>query len=60
MPSSLQAAEAAIKKHEDFMTTMEANGERIKGLVDAGRKLITEDAFHADKVREKVNSIDSR
>uniref|UniRef100_A0A8D2LEI7 Spectrin beta chain n=1 Tax=Varanus komodoensis TaxID=61221 RepID=A0A8D2LEI7_VARKO len=60
MPGSLQAAEAAIKKHEDFMATMEANGERIKGLVDSGRKLILEDGLHADKIQEKVNSIDSR
>uniref|UniRef100_A0A8C5WXS4 Spectrin beta chain n=1 Tax=Laticauda laticaudata TaxID=8630 RepID=A0A8C5WXS4_LATLA len=60
MPSSLQAAEAAIKKHEDFMTTMEANGEKIKGLVDSGRKLILEDSLHSDKIQEKVNSIDSR
>uniref|UniRef100_A0A8D2LFG8 Spectrin beta chain n=1 Tax=Varanus komodoensis TaxID=61221 RepID=A0A8D2LFG8_VARKO len=41
------SAEAAIKKHEDFMATMEANGERIKGLVDSGRKLILEDGFGA-------------
>ncbi|KAG8146693.1 hypothetical protein E2320_013811, partial [Naja naja] len=60
MPSSLQAAEAAIKKHEGFMTTMEANGEKIKGLVDSGRKLMLEDSLHSDKIQEKVNSIDSR
>uniref|UniRef100_A0A8C7A2V8 Uncharacterized protein n=1 Tax=Nothoprocta perdicaria TaxID=30464 RepID=A0A8C7A2V8_NOTPE len=28
MPGTLPAAEAAVKKHEDFMATMEANGER--------------------------------
>lgn len=60
MPSTLQGAEASIKKHEDFMTTMEANGEKIKGLVDAGRKLIVGDSVHADKVQEKVDSIDGR
>uniref|UniRef100_A0A8C4WF71 Spectrin beta chain n=1 Tax=Gopherus evgoodei TaxID=1825980 RepID=A0A8C4WF71_9SAUR len=53
MPSTLQGAEASIKKHEDFMTTMEANGEKIKGLVDAGRKLVVGDSVHADKVQEK-------
>ncbi|XP_074860919.1 spectrin beta chain, non-erythrocytic 2 isoform X2 [Carettochelys insculpta] len=60
MPSTLQGAEASIKKHEDFMTTMEANGEKIKGLVDSGRKLIVGDSIHADKVQEKVDSIDGR
>lgn len=60
MPSTLQAAEAAIKKHEDFMTTMDANEEKIKGLLDSGRKLVLEDSVHSDKIQEKVDSIDHR
>lgn len=60
MPSTLQGAEAAIKKQEEFMASMEASGERIQGLLAAGRKLLAEDPIHADKVREKVDSIESR
>uniref|UniRef100_A0A7M4F4G9 Spectrin beta chain n=1 Tax=Crocodylus porosus TaxID=8502 RepID=A0A7M4F4G9_CROPO len=60
MPSTLQGAEAAIKKQEEFMASMEASGERIQGLLAAGRKLLAEDPIHADKVREKVDSIGSR
>uniref|UniRef100_A0A7M4F6G7 Spectrin beta chain n=1 Tax=Crocodylus porosus TaxID=8502 RepID=A0A7M4F6G7_CROPO len=49
MPSTLQGAEAAIKKQEEFMASMEASGERIQGLLAAGRKLLAEDPIHADK-----------
>uniref|UniRef100_A0A663FK67 Spectrin beta chain n=1 Tax=Aquila chrysaetos chrysaetos TaxID=223781 RepID=A0A663FK67_AQUCH len=60
MPSTLPGAEASVKKHEDFMATMEANGERVQGLVAAGRKLVAEGSLHADKVQETVDSVESR
>ncbi|XP_062454825.1 spectrin beta chain, non-erythrocytic 2 [Rhea pennata] len=60
MPSTLQGAEASIKKHEDFMATMDANGERVQGLVATGRKLVAEGSIHADKVQETVDSVESR
>ncbi|XP_030637999.1 spectrin family protein isoform X2 [Chanos chanos] len=60
MPSSLQGALEAIKKHEDFMTTMEASEEKINGVVDAGRRLVSDNNTNADKIEEKVNSIQDR
>uniref|UniRef100_A0A2K6RQY6 Spectrin beta chain n=1 Tax=Rhinopithecus roxellana TaxID=61622 RepID=A0A2K6RQY6_RHIRO len=60
MPGTLQAADAAIKKLEDFMSTMDANGERIHGLLEAGRQLVSEGNIHADKIREKADSIERR
>ncbi|XP_078283992.1 spectrin beta chain, non-erythrocytic 1-like isoform X2 [Rhinoraja longicauda] len=60
MPGTLEMAEAAIKKHEDIMTTMEANEERINSVVDSGTKLISEGNVNADKIQEKVDSIDER
>nr|XP_033811557.1 spectrin beta chain, non-erythrocytic 2 isoform X2 [Geotrypetes seraphini] len=60
MPCMLQAAEASIKKHEDFMTTMDASEEKINGLLELGRKLVQEDRIHADKIQEKVDSIHER
>ncbi|XP_063801220.1 spectrin beta chain, non-erythrocytic 2 isoform X2 [Pseudophryne corroboree] len=60
MPTTLQAAEAAIKRHEDFMTTMDANDEKIRGLVESGKKLIQEQNVNSDKIQEKVTSIDER
>ncbi|XP_075382260.1 spectrin beta chain, non-erythrocytic 2 [Mycteria americana] len=60
MPGTLPGAEASVKKHEDFMATMEANGERVQGLVATGRKLVAEGSLHADKVQETVDSVESR
>ncbi|XP_069036320.1 spectrin family protein isoform X2 [Lepisosteus oculatus] len=60
MPSTLQGAEAAIRKHEDFLTTMEASDEKIHGVVDSGRRLMAEGNANADKIQEKADSIQER
>ena len=60
MPSSLQGAEDAIKKHEDFLTTMEASEEKISGVVESGHRLITDGNANADKIQEKADSIQER
>ncbi|XP_040905112.1 spectrin beta chain, non-erythrocytic 1 isoform X2 [Toxotes jaculatrix] len=60
MPSTLEGAEAAIKKQEDFMTTMDANEEKISGVVDTGRRLVADGNINAERIQEKVDSIDQR
>ncbi|XP_074501677.1 spectrin beta chain, non-erythrocytic 1-like isoform X2 [Sebastes fasciatus] len=60
MPTTLEGAEAAIKKQEDFMTTMDANEEKIAGVVDTGRRLVTDGNINAERIQEKVDSIDQR
>ncbi|KAJ8348186.1 hypothetical protein SKAU_G00267750 [Synaphobranchus kaupii] len=60
MPSSLQGAEEAIKKHEDFMTTMEASEEKITGVVDTGHRLVSDLNTNSDKIQEKADSIKER
>lgn len=60
MPATLEAAEAAIKKQEDFMTTMDANEEKISAVVDAGCRLVTDGNINAERIQEKVDSIDHR
>ncbi|CAB1316083.1 unnamed protein product [Coregonus sp. 'balchen'] len=60
MPSSLQGAEEAIKKHEDFLTTMEASEEKITGVVEAGRRLVKDLNANSDKIQEKADSIQER
>ncbi|XP_065818837.1 spectrin family protein isoform X1 [Labrus bergylta] len=60
MPTSLQGAEEAIKKHEDFLTTTEASEEKITGVVEAGRRLINDSNANSDKIQEKVDSIQER
>ncbi|XP_034534159.1 spectrin beta chain, non-erythrocytic 1-like [Notolabrus celidotus] len=60
MPTTLEGAEAAIKKQEDFMTTMDANEDKINGVVEAGRRLASDGNINAEKILERVASIDDR
>lgn len=60
MPTTLEGAEAAIKKQEDFMTTMDANEEKISSVVDTGRRLVADGNINAERIQEKVDSIDQR
>lgn len=60
MPTTLEGAEAAIKKQEDFMTTMDANEEKINGVVEAGRRLASDGNINAEKIQERATSIDDR
>ncbi|XP_041920801.1 spectrin beta chain, non-erythrocytic 1 isoform X2 [Alosa sapidissima] len=60
MPTILEAAEGAIKKQEDFMTTMDANEEKINAVVETGRRLVSDGNTSADRIQEKVDSIDQR
>ncbi|XP_029690639.1 spectrin beta chain, non-erythrocytic 1-like isoform X3 [Takifugu rubripes] len=60
MPTTLEAAEAGIKKQEDFMTTMDANEEKIVGVVHAGRRLVADGNINSERIQEKLDSIDQR
>lgn len=60
MPTTLEGAEAAIKKHEDFMTTVDANEDKINGVVEAGRRLASDGNINAERIQERVTSIDER
>ncbi|KAK0150450.1 Spectrin beta chain, non-erythrocytic 1 [Merluccius polli] len=60
MPSTLQGAEGAIKRQEDFMTTMDANEEKIVGVVEAGRRLVSDRNINTERIQEKVDSIFER
>ncbi|MGH0140023.1 UNVERIFIED_CONTAM: hypothetical protein FKN15_010004 [Acipenser sinensis] len=60
LPNTLESAEAAIKKQEDFMTTMDANEEKINAVVETGRRLVSDGNINSDKIQEKVDSIDDR
>ena len=42
------------------MSTMDANGERIRGLLEAGRQLVSKGNIHAEKIQEKADSIERR
>lgn len=59
-PNTLEASEAAIRKYEDFLTSMESNEEKITGLVESGKTLMAEGNIYSDKIDEKCQQIQER
>ncbi|XP_077395251.1 spectrin beta chain, erythrocytic isoform X2 [Festucalex cinctus] len=59
-PDTLDGAEQALKKHEDFLSTMEANEDKIDGVLEVGRQLVDGGNLYAPKVQDKMESINDR
>lgn len=51
LQTSLEQAENAIKQHEAFITTMDANDDKFNQVIHSADKLADEDHYAADKVR---------
>nr|XP_020483200.1 spectrin beta chain, erythrocytic-like isoform X2 [Labrus bergylta] len=59
-PDTLAGAEKALKKHEDFVSTMEANEDKIDGALQGGQRLVDGNNLYSGKVQEKMDSIRDR
>ncbi|XP_076360233.1 spectrin beta chain-like isoform X3 [Tachypleus tridentatus] len=59
-PANLEQAENFIKRHEGFLTTMEANDEKINAVVQFAERLCDEGHFEADKIYKKAENINDR
>lgn len=59
-PTNLEQAENQIKEHEAFLTTMEANDDKINSVVQFASRLCEEGHFDSDNVQKKAESIDTR
>ncbi|XP_052041583.1 spectrin beta chain, erythrocytic [Apodemus sylvaticus] len=59
-PDSLAAAEAGIRKFEDFLVSMENNRDKVLSPVDSGNKLVAEGNLYSNKIKEKVQLIEDR
>ncbi|XP_031435870.1 spectrin beta chain, erythrocytic isoform X2 [Clupea harengus] len=59
-PDTLDGAEKALKKHEDFVNTMGANEEKIISALDSGQRLVDSGNLYAPKVKDKMDSIQDR
>ncbi|XP_066196282.1 spectrin beta chain, non-erythrocytic 2-like, partial [Sylvia atricapilla] len=60
MPDTVPGAEAAVRRLEEFLGALDTGAERVRALTDTGRKLLDEGGVHAEKVRETVESVESR
>ncbi|XP_042238845.1 spectrin beta chain-like isoform X1 [Homarus americanus] len=59
-PTNLEQAENLIKRHEAFLTTMEANDEKINGICQFAQRLLDEEHFAAEKIQKKAENIEER
>ncbi|CAD6199906.1 unnamed protein product [Caenorhabditis auriculariae] len=59
-PQSLEQAENTLKRHQDFMTTMDANDEKIRAVGMFGDQLCQDGHYAADKIHKKARNIDER
>ncbi|XP_048516280.1 spectrin beta chain isoform X2 [Athalia rosae] len=59
-PTNFEQAENMIKRHEAFMTTMEANDDKINSVTQFAGRLVEEGHFAADKVKKKADAINER
>ena len=58
--TSVQAAENLIKSHEAFISTMDANDEKIDQVVHLAEQLLSENHYDKDKIHKKNETIKER
>uniref|UniRef100_A0A4W5Q7J1 Spectrin beta chain n=1 Tax=Hucho hucho TaxID=62062 RepID=A0A4W5Q7J1_9TELE len=59
-PDTLDGAEQALKKHEDFVCTMDANIEKIASMLEGGQKLVDSGNLYSPRVQDKMDLIHDR
>ncbi|XP_018330207.1 spectrin beta chain isoform X2 [Agrilus planipennis] len=59
-PINLEQAENLLKRHEAFLTTMEANDDKINGVIQFSRRLCEEGHFASDKIAKRADVIEER
>ncbi|XP_028994013.1 spectrin beta chain, erythrocytic isoform X2 [Betta splendens] len=59
-PDTLAGAERALKKHEAFASTMDANEDKIDGALRGGQWLVDSNNLYSGKVQDKMDSIQDR
>lgn len=56
----MEEAENLLKRHQDFLTTVDANDEKIRTVVMFGDQLCGDGHYAADKVHKKARNIQER
>uniref|UniRef100_A0A1A9URJ1 Spectrin beta chain n=1 Tax=Glossina austeni TaxID=7395 RepID=A0A1A9URJ1_GLOAU len=59
-PMNLEQAENQLKRHEAFLTTMEANDDKINTLLQVADTLVEKEHFDAEKIGKRAENIASR
>jgi len=58
--NTLETAENLIKSHEAFITTTDANDEKINAVLQFANRLIDDNHYAADKIHKKAENINER
>ncbi|XP_023337071.1 spectrin beta chain isoform X7 [Eurytemora carolleeae] len=59
-PANLEQAETLLKKHEALLTTMDANDDKVNGVLQSAQILVQEEHFAADKISKKAEELAER
>ncbi|XP_055307281.1 spectrin beta chain isoform X2 [Sitodiplosis mosellana] len=59
-PVNLEQAENQLKRHEAFMTTMEANDDKINQIVQVADTLVEKEHYDADKINKRAQNVNER
>ena len=59
-PKSFEDVEVLIKKHEDFVTTMSANEDKIQGVCSFAQRLCQENHYLGDRILSRASTINDR
>lgn len=60
LPTTVEAAEKAIRKHKDFMMTMELHLQKTTTALKAGQSLIRQGNIYSERVKEKMEFLQAR
>lgn len=56
-PANLESAENMLKRHETFLTTMEANDDKFNQLAAVADSLIDKEHYDKDKIQKRAETI---
>uniref|UniRef100_A0A8D2LQC9 Spectrin beta, non-erythrocytic 4 n=1 Tax=Varanus komodoensis TaxID=61221 RepID=A0A8D2LQC9_VARKO len=57
LPATVDGVEKAIRKHKDFMTTMELNLQKTRLALKAGTSLIRQGNLYSEQVKAKMEAL---
>lgn len=60
LQTSPEQAQNVIRRQETFITTLDANDEKINEVINLAKKLISENNYAADKLQLKADTLQDR
>ncbi|XP_061453386.1 spectrin beta chain, non-erythrocytic 4 isoform X2 [Rhineura floridana] len=60
LPTTVEGVEKGIKKHKDFMTTMDLNLQKTTMALKAGESLIRQGNLYGERVKDKMDALQAK